>query len=323
MKLAVILNGQWRTGIECSPYIKELFSKYDVDYFINTWSEDWYKSIKNESDVLCAESQHTILSDKKITLMKEIYNVSDERYEINSSDEIIPINRLENGYESGLLGWYSAWKANNKKIEFEKKNNFVYDVVIRFRPDMIIPKQSIPNFHLKIENVFKNNNEIYTQYIVLNDTLLKDNTPGHICTDYYIIASSMNMNLIHNWIDYKFENMYLTNKEHYRNLINNYNIKLNPVNLNSKAFIIRELFKNRKVLKYIHDNWGYREVITNSYDMLYGKVSSKLIEHYSDLVASNEDIELIGESYYLTESGLNNLKNKIFNKFLIDSFKHK
>ena len=322
MKIAVILNGQWRTGIECSPYIKELFSKYDVDYFINTWPNDWYKKINTNMDNSCVESPNTTITDEKSKLIKEIYNVSDENYEINSKDEHTNVLNLENGNEVGLLGWYSAWKANNKKIEFEKKHNFIYDVVVRFRPDMIIPNQYITNFHLKIENVFKNNNEIYTQYIALNDDLLKDKT-GHICTDYYIIASSMNMNLIHNWIDYKFENMYLTNTEHYCNLIKNHNIILNPVTLVSKAVIIRELFKNKQVLKYLYNNWNIRDVVNNCYNSIYNGLNENAInpQYYFDLVATNDDIELIDELKTLSENGRNRIKNNIFNKFLIDSFK--
>ena len=39
MRIAVILAGQWRTGLYCYPYLKEIFDDFEyVDYHIHTWS---------------------------------------------------------------------------------------------------------------------------------------------------------------------------------------------------------------------------------------------------------------------------------------------
>jgi hypothetical protein len=81
-----------------------------------------------------------------------------------------------------LSMFYSIEQANNLKKEYEKENNFVYDIVIRSRTDIILQ-----NFNLDLNTL---DNKIY--YYGLNQFMFNNIA---ICNDQFAIGSSEYMNI--------------------------------------------------------------------------------------------------------------------------------
>jgi hypothetical protein len=95
--------------------------------------------------------------------------------------------------------YYKLYLCNNLKIKYEKEKKFIYDVVIRMRPDIIM-KESFPNNI--INNI--NNNICYTSY-------LKFTYPG--IADFILISTSYTANklyLLYNFINMNNYNNHIT-----------------------------------------------------------------------------------------------------------------
>ena len=97
--------------------------------------------------------------------------------------------------------YYKLYLCNNLKIKYEQENKFIYDVVIRMRPDIII-KESFPNNI--INNI--NNNYCYSTYfnnfnfskICVSDFILISNS--HIANKIYTLYNFIKMDNYNNYI---------------------------------------------------------------------------------------------------------------------------
>lgn len=146
MRIAVCFSGQIRTGIENYTNIKEFFGElYDnCDFFIHTWNFCEYKSY-NLSNIA---KKPIIESPQKFNTIKQLY-----------SPKKMIVDAKNMGYNtSQLYGiqplWYSFWKCNELKKQYELENDFKYDIVLKLRTDTI--------FNNKINALI---NEIETTYI--------------------------------------------------------------------------------------------------------------------------------------------------------------
>ena len=121
-------------------------SNIEIDYFAHIWDfnttsatdKNKGSSIEQVSDSELEEFK-TIINPKKILI--EDKDVSYDRIEWSKSDTHDPS-------KCKLLGWgksqfYSWAKAAELKREYEKENNFEYDVCMRFRPDLLFDDKNI------------------------------------------------------------------------------------------------------------------------------------------------------------------------------------
>jgi hypothetical protein len=142
MKIAVCFSGQFRTGLYTYENIKyflgELYSA--CDFFIHTWDRNKDRNY-NGSIIGNRESYLDDLIIQKIT---EIYNP--KIFKIENYDKTIKKEAVvqTNNYE--LFGpiqpfWYSFMKSVEYKTDYELKNGFKYDYVLKLRPDIIFPNQ--------------------------------------------------------------------------------------------------------------------------------------------------------------------------------------
>lgn len=123
MKTAFCFSGELRSIDKTYSLIKEKlmsrFSNYDI--FYHTWSDDPH------IDKLCylEKDQHTknIFIEDRVTLNEKNY--------IDYTTNATKIQPL-------LRQLYSLEQVNNLKSTHEKQNNFIYDIVFRIRPDILI-----------------------------------------------------------------------------------------------------------------------------------------------------------------------------------------
>jgi len=133
MKIAICLSGQMRTAIYAWPNIKKFLGKLidSADFFIHTWDINSEKSVWGDKTYL---RKKFVIPNNDLLEYINIYKP--KKYEIESAycgDE-------------GSFQWHSITKSIQLKQEYENSNGFIYDIVIKLRPDMIVhPTISIDN----------------------------------------------------------------------------------------------------------------------------------------------------------------------------------
>ncbi len=180
MRIAVCFRGQIRTGVEASKKLIHYFGPYfkDMDFFVHTWDNttcpalggpdaiggwnadnpldrtderviralEYLENKKKSMEVVDGLYQSKLDMDYFDKFLK-IYNPIN--YEVESHSEFI--NKAEGGTQGNLAfpQWYSLYKCVRMKREYEKQNNFIYDIVINMRPDLLFHPDS--SFKKQIE----------------------------------------------------------------------------------------------------------------------------------------------------------------------------
>ena len=134
MKLAILLHGHMRSYEKTFSSYKKMLRKLKkqferCDVFLHTWdtkepnTKTWHPIPPDINDVITEDTVQNMYTPTKMLLESQI---------------IEKPNKTLFGicYEGLKYSAYSAYAANNLKKDFEKENNFVYDVVIKIRPDV-------------------------------------------------------------------------------------------------------------------------------------------------------------------------------------------
>lgn len=150
MKIAVLLSGQMRDWKACSFNQKFFWTTaveedIEVDYFIHTWDYS---------------QDRTGVTKPYIT--REIYTEEYEEFVDFYKPKKHYIDSKTTEYFYGNDHWsslfYSFVQTLKFKMEYEKVNNFKYDVVVKSRPDIVFD----PTYHFRIPVLF--NNAVYTTH---------------------------------------------------------------------------------------------------------------------------------------------------------------
>lgn len=128
MKVAVLISGQIGEDKECFESInKNIIEPYKADTF-----------------VVYASDSPIISKEECIALWKPssiYYGNYPSIIEPNINSLINYAKQPESNIESVVKMCYGIYTANEMKQKWEQDNGFVYDVVVRVRPDLIIEKQ--------------------------------------------------------------------------------------------------------------------------------------------------------------------------------------
>ena len=150
MRIAVCLSGQlrqWEMGVKNQKWFWNTANKenVEVDYFAHTWTYSWDRPGVSRPYVQRVVTQEEIDSFKAEYDLKGL--LVDSR----------PQNQFRgNDHWSALF--YSFYKSLELKREYEIKNNFIYDLVVKSRPDVLFnPEKTfdVPNLE---------NNVIHTSH---------------------------------------------------------------------------------------------------------------------------------------------------------------
>lgn len=137
MKIAVCLSGLPRAVETCYPSIKKaILDPYQPDVFAHVWSmdiegKDKHISYEDQVDKVAElyspkEMQVGYLTNSKLKQYLDTTGLNDE--------ECVGIYKDKRRH--CLSMYYSILQANNLKIDFEMKNNMIYDQVFRLRTDI-------------------------------------------------------------------------------------------------------------------------------------------------------------------------------------------
>jgi hypothetical protein len=172
MKTAICLSGELRSiKVSWSGIKKSILSGFvDYDLFYHTWSDD---PNLNDLSVLIKDGHlKDILIEPRITFDEKQYNTR-KREEVN--------------IQGFLRQLYCLKKCNELKSKYEQDNSFIYDVVIRLRPDIKVVLNS------KLEDIIENQ-LTDSVYIPIHDS-------WHGYNDRFYYSNSENMNILSSRFD--------------------------------------------------------------------------------------------------------------------------
>jgi hypothetical protein len=142
MKVALILSGQFRNAKECYQTIKSnILDVYSPDVFISSWlnpssitPSGWFGETPNDDCTI--EDIVQMYSPKSI----ELETFDDENYQAFKKTAAKLDSKIshETKTTNVIAMWYKRHRANLLRNQFEKLNDFKYDVVIASRFDLEI-----------------------------------------------------------------------------------------------------------------------------------------------------------------------------------------
>jgi len=143
MRIAICFSGQIRTGVKASKiikrYIGDLYNQ--TDFFMHTWNisqaKQWHPdSLKSKEHGINnppVESGYALSATMDSVYDQKFLKVKIENFHEWNTHFI-------KEYKSFSPLWYSWYESILLKQQIEREQNFVYDVVIKMRPDIIFPE---------------------------------------------------------------------------------------------------------------------------------------------------------------------------------------
>lgn len=171
-KIAVCISGELRTGIEAYPIFKEFFRGHDVDVFIHTWDKDLTEEQK-----------------------KEVVGL----YKPTSINFEHPLDIRLGSFGSMF---YSMMRANGQKALHELETDEIYDVVVKYRFDLVFPKFTHFNPNIEPRTLYytkHNHGLVHTDYQQngISDVILwGDSETMDLVSDTYIYYKKRSLPMI-------------------------------------------------------------------------------------------------------------------------------
>lgn len=172
------------SSIVVEKFYSNLFNHYNPDIFISTWDNRGKSQHHND-----AELDNTINEYDVLNVYKNVKDIEIENFDNWIKDQNEELIHLWNSYKvdgflkpTSIPQFYKINRANYLKSVYEKENNFIYDVVIRYRPDLIM----VDKFNVNVSNI---------DNTIVNINTQKYHWPNRIY-DIFFYSNSKNMNKI-------------------------------------------------------------------------------------------------------------------------------
>jgi hypothetical protein len=140
MKIAVLLSGQlrqWEYAKENQKWFWETSGATQIDYFIHTWS------YSGDRKGVSQEYEWKDIAKSEFKQIVDWYDCKGAIYDRKPQEYF-----YENDHWSGLF--FSLAQSIMLKKDYEDKNNFQYDLVIKSRPDIVFnPNKYFTHSHLE------------------------------------------------------------------------------------------------------------------------------------------------------------------------------
>jgi len=141
MRVALCLSGKYRNALECFDSIKKnIIDIHRPDIFISSWTNPKdVQHIMYDTQFSENDTNHTQICQmyNPISFELETYDSSIDGYFSRIIESTHPQSDEERDGCMRLLGqWYKRMRCNQLKQEWERKNGFLYDVVIVCRFDL-------------------------------------------------------------------------------------------------------------------------------------------------------------------------------------------
>lgn len=195
MRIAICFSGQLRTAVHAAPAIKRWIGDLweNCDFFIHTWDINTYIGLQSEFKQHYNILTGLELNYKNVNIQKVVENTEKEFLHTFYRPKIFEIENYENWLlnYSNLIPkelfftyppyyppyYYSFYNSIEYKKQYEKNNNFIYDVVIKLRPDC--------SFLIPPAEIYKDGVHMATNHINKNDAT-------HLCHDLFEFIKNSN-----------------------------------------------------------------------------------------------------------------------------------
>lgn len=206
MKIALCISGQPRYLDNGYQHIyKNLLSKHEMDIFIHTWWDDnligkRFDFSQHGRDRIGVWESGTIQKIENFYKPKDILIEKPKIFNIDTFknlNEYWKTNFSESNSNNSISMWYSILNSNKLKKDYESKNNFRYDLVIRCRFDILfdffyLDLDSIDSDFIYVQSIGQiRKNKIYKNSHLLPSDLLNDKIL--YLNDQFAISNSENM----------------------------------------------------------------------------------------------------------------------------------
>lgn len=150
--VALCISGQMRSYKKCYGYLKEyIIEPLEPDIFIDTWRERGGSTKASHGSKASERVTETTLERLYSPKMVRIEDFDDQYYTKKDSVEV-PEAIQARGSKGNIPLFYKMKGCNDMKTEYERENDFLYDIVIKLRPDMLIgqeiPREVLNNPHI-------------------------------------------------------------------------------------------------------------------------------------------------------------------------------
>lgn len=223
MKIAVIFFGQLRTSLEASSNLQRFFGSNKIDFFVHTWDTNTHRRPLN---LKIPDNEHEQIKHEVFDKFIQIYQPINIIIEKQKEYWARITDRY--GYTGDLTNlWHSCYYSDQLRIQYEKLNNFKYDVVVRLRPDSIFPPDRF--LDQDIQNFFEDRNSLYYLDLFGDTYHIAGSKTMSIATNFY---KNLPMYGNTDWLMPKFIE-YLNNKGIQSRIMND-----------NRGSILREEYKN-------------------------------------------------------------------------------
>jgi hypothetical protein len=152
MKIALCFSGQPRYLKDGYENIYEnILSKYSPDVFVHTWWDDSMKNKKMELSPTLSYKRNYYWEENSLDIIKSLYSpkilLNESQIEFDTYSNVNYELCSPKNVHSML---YSIEKSNEIKKTYEKKNNFIYDAVIRCRFDTVFHKFDVDLYQINL-----------------------------------------------------------------------------------------------------------------------------------------------------------------------------
>jgi len=204
MRIAVLIQGEPRFCKEFDLFLERLKGYDQADFYFYLWKKsqpisDYWRS---KESILVADPWLDIDQEWAINKIQSNLPPNCNLIKLELADQnnltFSEIKENQSGVNKDNL-WkmmYSLYKVNELKTEYELKNNFVYDLVVKARPDLMLHNDLNLNF---IKTQIDRNNRLVA---------LPDNTRCGArvpISDIMAISSSKNMDIYCNLYNEAYE----------------------------------------------------------------------------------------------------------------------
>jgi hypothetical protein len=188
-RIALLLSGHVRTFTDCLPNLrKHVIAKYNPDIFIHTWSShgftvngvgmEYYDQVPREKLQPHYDTQDPLWEESPDVDRRIFEGLNIKELIIERREQVMPTieRRLKDVPIGGTGGsrslcntYYSQLRKitliNRLKMDYERKNGFTYDIVIRTRPDVrFFPNVIHPLLNSPDPELLKNTIYVNAQY---------------------------------------------------------------------------------------------------------------------------------------------------------------
>lgn len=165
IKTALCMSGHMRTYLDNYDNLKKYLldnESLDIDIFIYTWN-----ILDNVLDIDIRSNYNDIkeLYKPKFFIMNDTINFN--------YDKIFKSKNTDCRNVNGLISmFYAINQCNHLKSQYENENNFIYDCVIRFRPDILLEE----NIKINKDDLSKLNIPLHGDFDGINDQFAFSNS---------------------------------------------------------------------------------------------------------------------------------------------------